>query len=88
MSRPDDEIAFQIHLPSLIDCLGMFGHQTGSAPVLCLKYLEDEPLKMWLEEAGVVIEINARTRLAQDTIDFDFSHSEMACKVSICLARR
>merc|ERR1711860_276246 len=57
-----NDISFQIEISSMIDCLSMFGQ---NQPVLCMRYIQGEKLKLWLEDHGVVVEINAVTRRAQ-----------------------
>lgn len=82
LSDEESEIAFQLSLSSLIDCLSLFGSQSGSCPVLCIKCDEPETLKLWLEDAGTIVEIRAQTRRVDDhAVDFGFSNSDIQCKV-------
>ncbi len=77
----EPEVSFRLSMGSLVECLGLFGHHSGSAPALCLRYEEGEPLRLWLEEGGVVTEVRARTRVALEVLDFDFQKSVVAAKV-------
>ena len=88
----DDEtaVSFKLSLSSLVQCLGMFGSSPGGAqPVLCIRYASggEDPLQLWLEESGVVVEIRAQTREPESMIDFEFAKGVIAAKV-IMLSER
>jgi hypothetical protein len=78
------EFVFRIQLSSMIDCLSLFSGATGAGdggPVLCFKYVEDESLQMWLEEGGVIVEINAKIKAPMHSVDFDFVKRDISAKV-------
>ncbi len=78
----DAVVSFRLDMSSLVHCLSLFGYgPQGGAPVLCMKHTEGEPLKLWLEDGGVVTEVQARTRVAADILDFDFNKATVAAKV-------
>ncbi len=47
-----------------------FSHRTGS-----------DKLQMWLEDSGVVVEIIARTKNADDAGEFEFDKTAVSAKV-------
>ncbi len=79
--RGEPETCFRLRGGTLVDCLGLFGHQPGAAPVMCLKYSEGDPLRLWLEDGGVVTEVRARTRAADRLLDFGFNNADIKAKV-------
>ena len=61
----------------------MFGQ---SASVLCFKYVEGGGnLQMWLEESGVIVEIVARAKEAEETAaaddNFGFDRADLRARV-------
>ena len=65
----------------MIDCLSLFSGSAQSQPVLCFKYIEDEALQMWLEDGGVIVEINAKIKAPMQSVDFDFVKTDVSAKV-------
>ena len=65
----------------MIDCLSLFSGSASSQPVLCFKYVEDEALQMWMEESGVIVEINAKIKAPLQSVDFEFAKSDLCAKI-------
>ncbi|KRX70317.1 Cell cycle checkpoint protein RAD1 [Trichinella sp. T6] len=76
-------IDFRIKLPMLCECLNFLGSSTsGNGPRLELSYMRDgAPLRLILEECGVVTDCRIKTLRPEDYVEFDFSTDKITCKV-------
>ncbi|XP_003376037.1 LBP / BPI / CETP family domain protein [Trichinella spiralis] len=65
------------------ECLNFLGSSTsGNGPRLELSYMRDgAPLRLILEECGVVTDCRIKTLRPEDYVEFDFSTDKITCKV-------
>uniref|UniRef100_A0A1B6GZS0 Cell cycle checkpoint protein RAD1 n=1 Tax=Cuerna arida TaxID=1464854 RepID=A0A1B6GZS0_9HEMI len=81
----DEQVAFKIDLTVLLDCLSIFDNcsvvpgATAALKMFCTH--EGAPLKLLLEEGGVITDCSLKTLEADDVLDFDFPVSSVANKV-------
>jgi len=83
-SVSDELVAFRVSLSVLVDCLNIFGssQMPGVTTQLNLKYDgTGHPLKLILEEAGVVTDCKISTQDAEETLDFNFGTDRVINKV-------
>ncbi|KRZ18163.1 Cell cycle checkpoint protein RAD1 [Trichinella zimbabwensis] len=76
-------VDFRIKLPMFCECLNFLGSSTsGNGPRLELSYMRDgAPLRLILEECGVVTDCRIKTLRPEDYVEFDFSADKITCKV-------
>ncbi|XP_053304109.1 cell cycle checkpoint protein RAD1 [Spea bombifrons] len=80
----EESVVFRINLTVLLDCLTIFGASSGPAISTALKMCYKGygyPLTLFLEEGGVVTVCKIQTQEPEETLDFDFSSTNVVNKI-------
>lgn len=79
-----NDLTFKLPLTPLLEILNMFGVVGSHAPALRLSYDGyGHPLRLFLEEDGVITDASIKTQETDETLDFNFSRSTILVKVII-----
>ncbi|XP_048875702.1 cell cycle checkpoint protein RAD1 [Brienomyrus brachyistius] len=80
----EDSVSFQVNLTVLLDCLTIFGGSTVPGVTTALRLCYNGygyPLKLFLEEGGVVTVCKINTQEPEEPIDFEFCSTNVTNKV-------
>ncbi|KAJ8338976.1 hypothetical protein SKAU_G00357620 [Synaphobranchus kaupii] len=80
----EDSVSFQVNLTVLLDCLTIFGGNTGPGGTTALRLCYNGygyPLTLFLEEGGVVTVCKINTEEPEEPIDFEFCSTDVTNKV-------
>ncbi|XP_071447685.1 cell cycle checkpoint protein RAD1 [Hetaerina americana] len=80
----EDTVIFQINLSVFVECLNIFGsaHSPGSTTALKMCYKGyGHPVKVLLEEGGVITDCSIKTQEPNEIIDFGFTPSDVLNKI-------
>lgn len=84
-SYNDDKLCvFRININALIECLSIFGGSGGYESHTALKMYYDghgNPLRLLLEENGVITDCSIQTLEPDETLDFDFTSANVSNKI-------
>jgi len=77
-----DDLSFSINLNVVIECLNMFGGDSGASPFLKICYGGyGHPFILLLEEQGVINDSQIKTREAEECLDFNFANAAIVSKI-------
>ncbi|KDR12148.1 cell cycle checkpoint protein RAD1 [Zootermopsis nevadensis] len=75
----DVQVTFKVNISILVECLNIFG---GSATALKVCYQGyGFPLRMLLEEGGVITDCSIKTSESEEILDFNFSAANVLNKI-------
>lgn len=81
----DEPVMFRVDLSTLVECLTIFDGYTslsGATTSLKMTYKEHgQPLKILLEEEGVITDCTLKTLNDCETLDYEIAASSVVCKV-------
>jgi len=80
----EDNVNFCVSLPVLCECLNIFGSHSGISTLTTVKMsyaTHGAPLKLLLEEGGIVTDCSIRTYDPDEIMDFEFSLTSIAAKI-------
>ncbi|XP_013416653.1 cell cycle checkpoint protein RAD1 [Lingula anatina] len=80
----EEQATFKINLTVLLDCLNIFGSSSNPGVTAALKMCYGgygSPLKLMLEEEGVLTDCSIKTLEPDDTLDFNFSSANVINKI-------
>ncbi|KAG8235409.1 hypothetical protein J437_LFUL018628 [Ladona fulva] len=83
-SLSEDTVTFQINLTVFVECLNIFGpaHNPGTTTALKMCYEGyGHPLKILLEEGGVITDCSLKTQEPNEIMDFGFTNSNILNKI-------
>ncbi|EDO32797.1 predicted protein [Nematostella vectensis] len=80
----EESATFRVNLNVLLECLNIFGLSKDSSSTTALKMCYKgygNPLILMLEEGGVLTDCSIQTQEPDETLDFDFSSSNVLNKI-------
>uniref|UniRef100_A0A914XN71 Cell cycle checkpoint protein RAD1 n=1 Tax=Plectus sambesii TaxID=2011161 RepID=A0A914XN71_9BILA len=78
----EETVTFRIPLGVLCECVNLFGSSPNSSTALRMTYGGlGEPLKVIMEEGGVVIRCSVRTQQSDEILDFEFDPENVVSKI-------